>query len=93
MEDNNIFRIKKMRFTCLSAAVLAFTSLTNASSFLPDLQILAEINLDLAYNETLACGGCIRAGYTFCASKDDSKKGRNPLDYCCNANNNTCLMN
>lgn len=65
-----------------------------ASVFLsPHIQTLAEDTLTLDYDPDLACGGCVRAGYTYCAYKDDKEKGRNKLDRCCNAGDLQCMWN
>ena len=48
--------------------------------------------LDLAYDSKLACGGCLRAGYTFCMNKDDHAKGRGVNDFCCRSDDLNCLV-
>lgn len=77
-----------MRIFALSAALLM--GCASATSFLP--QTLADANLDLPYDSLLACGACIRSGYSYCMGKgDDKTKGRGANDVCCNDYN--CLAN
>ena len=53
-------------------------------SFLETMTLASSNDqLDLAYDPKLACGGCLRAGYTFCMGKDDKSKGRGANDFCC----------
>lgn len=41
--------------------------------------------LDIAYNDTLACGACVRAGYFYCIDKSDPERGRPRKDICCDS--------
>jgi hypothetical protein len=89
-----------MRIQILTLALSCASVFTKFSSIsqgvflsLPPFQILAEDSLTLDYDPDLACGGCIRAGYTYCAYKDNSEKGRNKLDRCCNKGDLDCMWN
>jgi hypothetical protein len=56
-------------------------------SFLDKVQVLTSSKsvLNLDYSKHLACGGCLRSGYTFCGFKDLKND-----DYVANA---TCCKN
>lgn len=56
-------------------------------SFLDKVQVLTSSKtvLNLEFSEHLACGGCLRSGYTFCGQKDLKND-----DYVANA---TCCKN
>lgn len=68
-----------------SLAVLVFVGLAKASTFLDSpIKLTAENNITIPYNETLGCGACVRAGFTYCIDKTDGKSvGRGPKDVCC----------
>lgn len=42
-----------------------------------------EDKLDLPYDSSLSCGGCVRAGYFYCINKKDGHRGRVQGDFCC----------
>ncbi len=81
-------------FTLALSCAVVFTKIEPiASVFLsPHFQSLAEDTLNLDYDPNLACGGCVRAGYTYCAYKD-SEKGRSKLDRCCQSGDFNCMWN
>ena len=60
----------------IAIAALASLFIVNTQAFLDTQTVLVEDTISLAYNSTLACGGCIRAGYTYCM---DMKKLREEL--------------
>lgn len=67
-----------MRSILLSSlAVLAVT----AMDFLP--QNLQENDLNLPYSPDLACGACVRSGFSYCAQKNGDWYKRAAGDVCC----------
>ena len=83
-------RIQIVALALSCAAVSSKFSFSPASFLAPGIQTLAEDTLNLEFNENLSCGGCVRAGYTFCAQKDDKRRN---LDRCCNAGDFDCMWN
>lgn len=74
-----------MRSILLSSfALLAVT----AFDFLP--QTLGENDLNLEYSPDLACGACVRSGYSYCALKKGDWYKRASGDICCN--DDKCLI-
>lgn len=49
----------------------------------PFTNVLAEDRINIDYNETLACGACIRGGWYYCQDKHDEKRRRAQNDFCC----------
>ena len=70
----------------IATAALASLFIVNTQAFLDTQTVLVEDTISLAYNSTLACGGCIRAGYTYCMDMGNEKaKGRATGDVCCDS--------
>lgn len=69
----------------IATATIATLFIVNTQAFLENKSVLVEDTISLAYSETLACGGCIRAGYTYCMDMKNSGKGRPSGDVCCNS--------
>lgn len=76
-----------------AAASLGLSSATSLNSFMKvPVQTLNEDTLQIPFNSSLACGACIRGGYTYCRTKSPGKKGRDPGDICCDKNDILCMF-
>jgi hypothetical protein len=52
--------------------------------FLIEHQTFSEDTINIPYSKDLACGACIRAGYSYCALKEGNWYRRAANDVCCN---------
>jgi hypothetical protein len=69
----------------LFATAAATLVVTAQAIFGPEPMTLASDKLDIPYNNTLACGACVRAGYFYCIDKSDRERGRPRNDTCCDS--------
>jgi hypothetical protein len=44
-----------------------------------------EDNLNIPYDINLACGACVRAGFTYCIDRKSSGYGKPKNDVCCDS--------
>jgi hypothetical protein len=82
-------RSKKILAT-FAAASLGFSAASSVHNFMP--KTLKEDTLNIPFNSTLACGACVRGGFSYCRTKSPGKKGRDAGDRCCAAGDLSCMF-
>ena len=56
-----------------------------------DLKMLDnEDYIKIPYDKNLACGACVRAGFTYCIDRKDSGYGKPKNDVCCDTSD--CVL-